>query len=48
MKKTARNIILFDDNEVRKQLLPLTYTRPTAMLRVGITTIGEKWQAMLG
>ena len=48
MKKTARNIILFDDNEVRRQLLPFTYTRPTAMLRVGITTIGEKWQAMLG
>ena len=48
MKKTARNVILFDDNEVRKQLLPFTYTRPTAMLRVGITTIGEKWQAMLG
>ena len=48
MKKTARNIILFDDNEVRKQLLPFTYTRPTALLRLGITTIAEKWQAMLG
>ena len=48
MKKTARNIILFDDNEVRRHLLPFTYTRPTAMLRIGIDTIGEKWQAMLG
>ena len=48
MKKTARNIILFDDNEVRKHLMPFTYTRPTALLRVGITTISEKWQAMLG
>ena len=48
MKKTARNIILFDDNEVRKHLMPFTYTRPTAMLRVGITTISEKWQSMLG
>ena len=48
MKKTARNVILFDDNEVRKHLMPFTYTRPTAMLRVGITTINEKWQAMLG
>lgn len=48
MKKTARNVILFDDNEVRKHLMPFTYTRPTALLRVGITTIGEKWQAMLG
>ena len=48
MKKTARNIILFDDNEVRKHLMPFTYTRPTAMLRIGIDTISEKWQAMLG
>ena len=48
MKKTALNVILFDDNEVRKHLMPFTYTRPTAMLRVGITTIGEKWQALLG
>ncbi len=42
------NIILFDDNEVRKNLQPLTHTRPIAALRVGITTLGEKWQAMLG
>mgnify|MGYP002860130511 FL=1 len=48
MKKTARNVILFDDNEVRKHLMPFTYTRPTSLLRVGITTISEKWQAMLG
>lgn len=48
MKKTTRNVILFDDNEVRKHLMPFTYTRPTAGLRVGITTIAEKWQAMLG
>ena len=34
-----RNIIFFDDNEVRKALLPLTFTRPAAELRVGITTI---------
>ena len=48
MKKTARNVILFDDNEVRKHLMPFTYTRPSALLRVGITTISEKWQSMLG
>ena len=48
MKKATRNIILFDDNEVRKHLMPFTYTRPTALLRVGITTISEKWQALLG
>ena len=48
MKKNVRNIILFDDNEVRKHLMPFTYTRPTALLRVGISTISEKWQSMLG
>ena len=37
------HIILFD-NEVRGRLLPLTYTRPVADLRVGILTIKEKWE----
>lgn len=37
------NIILFDDNN-RNNLLPLTYTRPIADLRVGILTIKEKWE----
>jgi len=45
---TTRNVIIFDDNQVRKQLLPFTYTRPVALLRLGITTIDEKWRAMLG
>lgn len=35
-------IILFDDN-AHKTLLPLTYTRPVADLRIGILTIAEKW-----
>lgn len=43
-----KNIIIFDDNDVRKQLLPITYTRPITKIRVGITTIEEKWQALLG
>ena len=38
------NIILFDQKEVRNALLPLTYTRPVAALRVGILTIAEKWE----
>lgn len=42
------NVIFFDDNEVRKNLLPLTYTRTISHLRVGITTIGEKWRLLLG
>jgi UDP-N-acetylglucosamine diphosphorylase/glucosamine-1-phosphate N-acetyltransferase len=37
------NIILFDD-ERRAHLLPLTFTRPVADLRVGILTIKEKWE----
>ncbi len=37
------NIILFD-NEIREQLLPLTYTRPVCEIRIGILTIREKWE----
>jgi UDP-N-acetylglucosamine diphosphorylase/glucosamine-1-phosphate N-acetyltransferase len=36
------SIILFDDN-AHQTLLPLTYTRPVADLRIGILTIAEKW-----
>lgn len=39
-----RNIIIFDDADVRANLLPMTYTRPTGDLRVGILTLAEKWQ----
>lgn len=38
-----KNIILFDDQATRDNLLPLTFTRPTADLRFGISTIKEKW-----
>ncbi len=37
-----KNIILFDP-DTREQLLPLTFTRPVSELRVGISTISEKW-----
>lgn len=36
--------ILSDLQQVRNNLLPLTYTRTVADLRVGIDTIAEKWQ----
>lgn len=42
-----RNIILFDAVEVRENLLPMTFTRPVADLRVGILTIREKWERVL-
>ena len=38
------NYILFDDPLIRKSLLPLTFTRPVAALRIGILTIAEKWE----
>ncbi|PWK77442.1 UDP-N-acetylglucosamine diphosphorylase/glucosamine-1-phosphate N-acetyltransferase [Mucilaginibacter oryzae] len=39
-------IILFDDN-AHQTLLPLTYTRPVANLRIGIMTTAEKWAKYL-
>lgn len=41
------NYILFD-GEVRNALLPFTFTRPVADIRVGILTIREKWENYLG
>lgn len=41
------NIILSDIRGVHQELLPITYTRTPAHIRLGIDTIGEKWQAMM-
>ncbi len=41
-----KNVILFD-SDARENLLPLTFTRPVAELRVGILTISEKWARRL-
>lgn len=38
------NIILFDDPNIRPDLLPFTFTRPVGEIRVGILTISEKWK----
>lgn len=40
------NYILFDGPH-RNALLPFTYTRPVADIRVGILTIREKWESYL-
>lgn len=40
------NYILFDGT-VRNQLLPFTFTRPVADIRMGILTIREKWEKYL-
>lgn len=41
------NYILFD-GAVRNALLPFTFTRPVADIRIGILTIREKWEKYLG
>jgi UDP-N-acetylglucosamine diphosphorylase/glucosamine-1-phosphate N-acetyltransferase len=41
------NYILFD-GPVRMALLPFTFTRPVADIRIGILTIREKWEKYLG
>ncbi len=43
----SMNYILFD-GPARNALLPLTFTRPVADIRVGILTIREKWEKYLG
>ena len=41
------NFILFDGS-VRNSLLPFTFTRPVADIRIGILSIREKWEKYLG
>jgi UDP-N-acetylglucosamine diphosphorylase/glucosamine-1-phosphate N-acetyltransferase len=36
-------LVLFDEERTWKNLLPLTFTRPTSEIRVGILSIKEKW-----
>ena len=40
------NFILFDDQS-KSNLLPFTFIRPIADIRVGILTIREKWELFL-
>lgn len=47
MNSYKMNYILFDGN-YRNNLLPLTYTKPVAEIRIGILTIREKWEKRLG
>jgi UDP-N-acetylglucosamine diphosphorylase/glucosamine-1-phosphate N-acetyltransferase len=41
------NYILYDGS-VRNALLPFTYTKPVADIRIGILTIRQKWEKHLG
>jgi UDP-N-acetylglucosamine diphosphorylase/glucosamine-1-phosphate N-acetyltransferase len=40
-------LILFDDPTIRTALLPFTFTRPVANIRIGILTLAEKWAIWL-
>lgn len=41
------NILFAETTQAHQRLLPLTYTRPIANLRVGILTLDEKWSRHL-
>jgi len=43
-----KNLLLFDDPAIRGSLLPFTFTRPVADLRVGIVKVYEKWEKRSG
>ena len=38
---------LFDDQIISEQLKPFTFTRPVALIRIGIFTMQERWEKML-
>lgn len=42
------SILLFDDPAIRGSLLPFTFTRPVADIRIGILKISEKWEKTTG
>jgi len=41
------NVVLFDEEQIWKNFLPLTFTRPVSELRIGILTVKEKWDRAL-
>lgn len=41
------NLVLFDHPRIRRQLLPLTFTRPVAAMRAGISTLKERSEHFL-
>lgn len=47
IKTMQTTIYLFDTQESHENLLPLSFTRPVAAFRLGLSTIREKWNAFL-
>lgn len=45
---SMKHLLLFDDPAIRGSLLPFTFTRPIADLRVGILKVSEKWEKYSG
>ncbi len=41
------NVVVYDPGHISPNLLPITYTRPVGDIRVGISTMAERWQAFL-
>lgn len=41
-------IYLYDTEESYENLLPLTFTRPVAGIRIGVLTLHRKWELLLG
>jgi len=40
--------LVLDDTNIRQHLFPFTLTRPAADIRIGILTIRQKWEKLLG
>lgn len=40
-------VVVFDNKEVWENLHPITLTRPSGAVRVGVDTIAQKWQAFM-
>ena len=47
MTANIPQIVLFETEDMHLNLLPLVFTRPVADIRVGITTIRNKWSELL-
>lgn len=43
----SKNIVLVDTEKAHRRLLPLSFTRPIGLFRLGICTLKEKWEALL-
>lgn len=45
--RCTMKVVVFDDKEIWENLNPITLTRPSGAVRVGVDTIAQKWQAFM-